>query len=224
MYDHFNLFYFFTSPLNFGNNTLLRVNNAFIEGINRREHLPKYIIMVLDRDLIDMINRFDFGISTQLERCVKWLAIQMERTLSARREQLTAMKAGVVTQEQTKFIWVEMFDRPATDPGTKIRNKFNKAINDLARQRNFHHILVLESIKENKHFEYNGKLNYWGKLQFWKELDYYVAQFDRRRATLGPRNFISNQEHHNYSRVDRRHRSRSNSPRRDDRKKVDRRY
>ena len=78
IYDMYNLFYFFTSPLNFGNNTLLQINNAFIEAINRRDQLPKFIIIVLDCDLIDMINRFDFGITAELEQCVKWLAIQME--------------------------------------------------------------------------------------------------------------------------------------------------
>ena len=185
----FNLFYFFTSPLNFGNNSLLRINNAFIEGLNHRDHLPTYVLIILDRDLIDMINRFDYGITTELERCIKWIAIQMERSVSARKDQMWNVKPGSVALTEVKFIWVEMFDRPVIDQAVTICNKFNKGINDMAWQRHNHHILVIESLQNHQHFERNGKLNYWGKLQFWRELDYHIKQFDRKKATLNPRSF-----------------------------------
>ena len=85
-----------------------------------------------------------------------------------------------------------MFDRPITDPAVKIRNKFNKGLNDLAQQRNNHLIIAPESLKDTKHFERAGKLNYWGKIQFWREIDYYVQQYDRRKISLSLRNYTSN--------------------------------
>ena len=144
IYDMYNLFYFFTSPLSFGNNTLFQINNVFIEAINRRDQLPKFIIIVLDHDLIDMINRFDFGITAELERCVKWLAIQMERSLAAKKDQMWNIKPGSVPHDDPKFIWVEMFNRPVTNAAITIHNKFNKGINDLAWQRKHHHIMIIK--------------------------------------------------------------------------------
>ena len=132
LYDMFNVFYFFTSPLTFGNNTLLRINNAFIEALNRREHLLKYIIVMLDQDLIDMINRFDFGITIQLERAIRWLSTQFERQLNAQKEQLWTMKPGAIPKSDTKIIWVEMFDHPVRDPAVNICNKFNRGLNEMA--------------------------------------------------------------------------------------------
>ena len=152
--------------------------------------------MVLDRDLIDMINRFDFGITVQLEKCIRWLALQMERAIEARIEQMWSVKPGAVPQRDTKFIWIEMFDHPAAsaDPAVNIRNKFNKGLNDMARSRNNHHILYTDLLNPNKHFERNGKLNYWGKMQFWREVDYYIKQFDRKKVSLNPRSFTVNHQ------------------------------
>ena len=191
MYERFNVFYFFTSPLTFGNNTLLHINNAFIEALNRRDRLPRYILLILDRDLIDMVNRFDFGITEQLEKCVKWLATQLEWSITARKEQMWNIKLGAIPLKDTKIIWLEMFDRPVTDNAMTIRNKFNRGLNEVAKQRNNNYIMVIDSLKDPKHFERNGKLNYWGKLQFWKQVDYLVKQFDRRKTTLHPRSFTA---------------------------------
>ena len=203
LYEMFNVFYFFTSPLNFGNNSLIRINNALIEAFNCREQLPAYILIILDRDFIDMINRFDFGIMAQLEHCVNWLATQVTHHLKARREQLWNVKPGAVAQENTKIVWVEMFDRPinnngTSDPAIKIRNKFNRGLNEVAGRHKFHHVMVLESLKVTRHFEPNGKLNYWGRLQFWKELDYLFKQFDRRKISLKLRKYVAN-EHNKLS-------------------------
>ena len=101
------------------------------------------------------------------------------------------IKPGSVPYDDPKFIWVEMFDRPVTNAAVTIRNKFNKGINHLAQQRKHHHIMIIESLREDRHFEPSGKLNYWGKLQFWKELDYHINQFNRKKTSLSLRNFTS---------------------------------
>ena len=181
MYDMFNVIYFFTSPMTFGNNTLLRANNAFIEALNRRGRLPRYILIIFDRDLIDMINRFDFGITEQLDRCIRWFATQMEHSLAARREQIWNVHPGGISVHDTKMIWVEMFDRLVVDQAITIRNKFNKGINELAQQRHNSHVMFIESFKNNKHFEWNGSLNYWGKMQFWREMTFISSSTTGRR-------------------------------------------
>ena len=194
MYEMFNLFYFFTSPLNFGNNSLLRLNNAFIEAMNHRDHLPRYILIVLNRDLIDMVNRFDYGITAQLERSIRWLSIQMDRAILARKEQLWNIKPGAVPMKDTKIIWFEMFDRPVVDAVVTICNKFNKGLNEVAKERKNAYVMVLNSLKADKHFERNGRLNFWGKMQFWREVDYLMKEFDCKCISLNPRSYAVNEK------------------------------
>ena len=153
IYEMYNIFYFFTSPLTFENNTMLRVNNAFIKALNQREKLPRYVLIILDYGLIDMVNCFDFGITEQLERCVHWLTIQFERSIAACRELIWNVKPGGIPENDTKFIWLEMFDRPVVDQAITIQNKFNRGINELARQCHNTHIMIIDSLKNNKHFE-----------------------------------------------------------------------
>ena len=178
--------------MTFGNNTLLCINNAFIEALNRQEHLSKYILVILDRDLIDMINCFDFGITVQLERSIKWLGSQFYRHLAARRDQIWNIKLGGISYDDTKIIWIEMFDCPVIDPAVNICNKFNKGLNEVAHARKNHHILIVGSLKNNKHFKRNGKLNYWGKMQFWREVDFHFKQFDRKKTQMEPHTFTYN--------------------------------
>ena len=139
--------------MTFDNNTLLRISNAFIEALNRREHLPKHILVILDRDLIDMINCFNFRITVQLEQSIKWLASQFDRHLVARRDQIWNIKPGGISYDDTKIVLVEMFDCPVVDPAVNIYNKFNKGLNKVARARRNHHILIVGLLKNNKHFE-----------------------------------------------------------------------
>ena len=45
---------------------LVRVLNALIEGLNEETHLPQYILVILDKDLISSAELYDYGISSTI--------------------------------------------------------------------------------------------------------------------------------------------------------------
>ena len=196
LYDMYNIFICFSNTTLHRNNVLLWTGSALIDTLNKRAKLPKYIILLIDRDLINMIRSFDCGITRELERSAAWLATQIQCNIDTRTEQLWHKRVVSVTLHPTKIIWVEMFDCPFNkkDPAIAIRNKLNKGINQVAQHFQNSHVMVIELVDKNKHFDAKGKINYNGKWQFWRELDFHFKQFDCKKDQLKPRNFVRNDQ------------------------------
>ena len=86
VYERYNVSILKRSPLTL--DAFPRILNAFIEGLNGSFILPKYVIIVPDKDLLQEANFFNFGISCLLGTCLNWIAKQMEKLLYTRREAL----------------------------------------------------------------------------------------------------------------------------------------
>ena len=162
LYKQFNIFYFYNSWLLYRKNALARTFDAFMDGLDRRPFLPRYILVVLDMDFITMIAdelKGKSGLTAQLQRVVDWLALHMEREIEARIEYLSKKRPGAVDDHETQIIWVEMFERPGALEN-QDHNKFNKCINEMAVRRKNTHILRIETLQKNaNHFEVTSCLN-----------------------------------------------------------------
>ena len=195
IYEYYNLFAFMTYDTRVSRNILTRLLNAMVEGFNRREHLPKYILMILDKNIVEAATaqfQTDFGIKNVLNRWLDWCAKMLDRLIETRKQDLFAKRPGSVVGNETKIIWLKMIDRPhveRSDPRFKVlslRSKFNNAINTLVNDKKNNYCLDLESL-ESRHFSAIGELNDFGSMQYWKEFDYYFKKFDRRMADQGSR-------------------------------------
>ena len=91
---------------------LARQLNPLIEALNERPKLPKYILLVPDRDIINETKAYGFGASYVLGSAVYFLIRQMEMLLSRRKVDLQDKKPGAIASQDTKFIWVRMLKRP----------------------------------------------------------------------------------------------------------------
>ena len=88
MYERYNVFSFFESPVTF--NSYARMQNAFIEALNRRICIPKYVIVLPDSNLVEASAYFQFDMAEILGICVNWLAKQFEKNLEICREDLVS--------------------------------------------------------------------------------------------------------------------------------------
>ena len=108
---------------------------AFSDGMNRKVHLPKYIIIIIDRDILDAFANFEGSLTQECERALKWFAREMDRKIEECKEQLNKIKQGALLDDIfPRIIWLEMFDRPFTigDIAFETFGKFNRAINQVA--------------------------------------------------------------------------------------------
>ena len=166
LYQHDNIFGFYTSILRHRFNELGRLQDALIDALNRREYLPKYVLVIPDEAIIKAV-KFDFpGITQQLERCVKWYNQKILRELESRKEVLTKIRPGAVDATEPCIIWIELFYRPGMS--YFVRNnigKFNKGINEVATADMNTKVLNIKTLS-NQDFDFHGNLSAIGQTHF----------------------------------------------------------
>ena len=65
--------------------------------------------------------------------------------------------------------------------------KFNRALEDGVSQQRYHHIMYLENVNEELHFDTLGKLTAKGKNEMWTEIIHQIRLFDLEEIHLKPR-------------------------------------
>ena len=183
MYERFNVHHFYQSRLTL--DTFTRLQNAFIDAFNRQHHLPSYIMILADNDLINAADFFNFGVSKLLGITLNWLAKQLERMIESRKEKLSEERPGAISSIETKIIWVKMIERPPVPLNDKryktqvTCGKFNATLNNLTDWRLNTFVTSISSLNLDRDFDFVGNMKESGKQQFWRELDHYFKRFDR---------------------------------------------
>ena len=174
---------------------LARILNSFIEGLNKRLRLPKYVIISLDKDLMSLIRgRPEFGIFEILTTTLEWLVKQISTLIQRKRIDLFDKKPGTLAKDPPKVVWVKMLRRPADSCFEQIcafRGKFNKALESVLFESSYkdHYILTINA--EPADFIATGSLNGIGRIAYWKEVDACMRKFDKGEINLRPRPPIS---------------------------------
>ena len=197
IYEQYNDFFFFIASSSQQHNFLARVQNAIAEAFNRRNHLPRYILMILYKDLIEAVNFYDYRESTVLRSTCNWLAKQLEHSIDACLEELTSKKPGAA-YGNSKIIWIKMIPRKGMQEISNLdrkilaaKPKFNSALNLVSERRRNTHVMSIISLEE-QHYDKFSQLTYGGKTQYWKEVDYLIKKFDRKEITLTACEELSN--------------------------------
>ena len=215
---------------------IARLQNAFIAALNKYAHMPKYIIVVPDKDILESIEIYDNGIKKAIFDNLHWLLIQFGHNLITRREDLRAKNTGATPPFFTKVIWVQMLARPISeDPKLariwKLHRKFNDVLDNLCEIEEYMHVLPIREMEEFKFFDERDNLTPAGEKHYWLHLNDQIKAFeynntDHRPTTTKPRSALNQHTaHRNTSNDHRDHRSPMRRRDRKDRKhhKRDRR-
>ena len=76
--EYYNIFNFNERS---GPNAISNILNSIIDVLNKRDHLPRLLVMVLDKEIIKTLNFFDFGATRELAALVNWLTRQIDITI-----------------------------------------------------------------------------------------------------------------------------------------------
>ena len=90
MSDYFNVKHF-CNPTAMGvssRNATARIINSTIEALNSSNILPKMLLVIMDKDLIESINLFDFGACKVMVQVVNWLTWQIDILVRRKRLQI----------------------------------------------------------------------------------------------------------------------------------------
>ena len=87
-------------------NMISRIRNSFVAGLNQKcaaGLLPKYVLVVLDDDLITFLDFKEEGVATLLGTWIEWLCTELLSLVDKRKSQLPAKS---VKENQPFFYWV----------------------------------------------------------------------------------------------------------------------
>ena len=147
---------------------------------------------MLDKDIIDDIDVFDFGASRFIYENIKWLIKQIDILIQCKKAEITAVKSGALYSTDPKIIIITMLHRPLQfPPGSQmekivsLRSKFNNALNDIAYDTE-HSILSVDSCNSESHYDLLGNLNHFGQCMYWRKVDFLMQEFNKKKVELLP--------------------------------------
>ena len=152
--------------------TIAKLQNALVAALNEYPHLPKYIFMVPDKDIVESIQLFDVGVKKTTFDNLLWLVKCIARCMLTRREDLKRKHLGAAARETTKIIWINMLARPIDDENPqlariwKLRRKFNEVLSDIIEGESYMNVMTLANMEEIKYFDWQGNLTETGRNQF----------------------------------------------------------
>ena len=197
MYNNFNVSTHYSSTTTRGLNRILY---PFCVALNDRHHLPRYILIIPDKDMITKLTEYKFDNSLTMGSAFNKLINKINQWIQRRRQDLADKRPGALAPENyPTLIWVRMLKRPFIEGEEasrvfSLRNKFNAAMENqiLLSNDNNHRIMSIDIKKEE--FDRQGNLTSIGKTSFWREVDRAVHKFDWGDIKLLPRKNNNNDD------------------------------
>ena len=157
-----------------------------IEGLNREKQLPYFIMFLADQEIVLQTDHFKPGILFVLEKQLDWIFREVDRALTARRDNLLKWSPGAVGPEPT-IIWVKMIKRPFIkfhpfpnyNTVVELANKFNNIVDQETRKSHFAISISPDIRIDAENFDNLGNLSFLGKTRFWKFIDAEIRSLDK---------------------------------------------
>ena len=181
--------------------------NEFIHHMNKKSQssefkLPRYIVILPDKDILADINFNNFGIERIVDDAIHWLSRNVHRSIQLRREDMQLKNPGSVgSSSLPKVIWVNMLVWPFLKKVEKPFilsqcGKFNTCIERMVDKfPNYHSMKIWMPVEINLYDQYTGVLSEVGKAAFWKEVNKVLAEFDK--ALRNKMEFLDRKAHQN---------------------------
>ena len=169
-----------------------RMLNALTEKINQVHILPKFLIVVPDKDILYDIDLFAPNATQLMYELTRWFVRQINTIIRRKRVDLLAKKPGALLGYSTTIIFVRMIRRVGSfnelsrmSKAADLRPRFNDALNDVVAKIS-QRILTVNSCNAYEDFERGGHLLLSGFKAFWNEVDDLLDRYERSKVKLLP--------------------------------------
>ena len=181
VFEYYNVFGYMMNANNGTRRTVAHILNAAIEGLNSRERLPHFIVVIIDKDIIEDINMFDHKAGEAISQNLRWLMRQVNTYIKRKCLEILDKKPGAIYGGDPKIIYISVIKQAIVFPRESrmesvvaLCHKFNKILNEEV-EANKALILNVESCTR-EHFDFFGRLNARGKFTFWSEVNYLLQR------------------------------------------------
>ena len=118
LYEYYNV-ETFTYNGSSMNSVLASINNAILYALNHDQRLLRYILMMLDTDLIKVAvqEHNDCGLKRMLDEFSHWLHKNINSNIETRKNDIQGKKPGAIaTSAESRIVWVTALHRPIHHP------------------------------------------------------------------------------------------------------------
>ena len=111
MQEYYNINDYYFSQSNLMPSATSRIVNTAIEALNDRERLPRYMVIVIDKDLMDDLSDLQNNPVRDLVALINWIGRQLDIMIHRKRLQISEKRPGAVNQNDPTVILVTMVRR-----------------------------------------------------------------------------------------------------------------
>ena len=168
-------------------NPLIYTINGFTDILNAQELLPRILLVVFNWDLVRYLNYFEFGVSKDIGKLLKYVIREIEKCIQIRRDDIASKKAGGIIPTEPKVIYIKMIQRPYPSCLMAVRNKFNAILEETLSRYHYCYIMGLDNALSPAFFNRDNQLTSDGEIAFWREVNKQIEQFDKQVISLKPK-------------------------------------
>ena len=199
LYNYYNVSFHNEMKFLAGRNALANIRNSLVSALNEKKNkLPRFIVIIPDDDILKFINYYAFGISTIMGKCLNWLITEVDRLISARKDALCHRKPGAVLPNEPKIVWCKMMDKPnmTYNDMMVVHGKYNRILEEILTQYQGHYILdYSKEVVHPVNFSQQNDINARGKEDMWNVIDRKLEIFDFNKDYLLPHTAYFNTSH-----------------------------
>ena len=181
LFDYYNVFCYTPNPVTMIKNALARDVNCLIKALNESLKLPQLVIYIPDADILKFV--LDTTASTRkmvIHAAINWIITQMDRALSAKRDNLIRCCPGAVVAYEPRFLWVNALN-PLQDDA---ESAYNNILRDVLEEHfNYFYVDVNDIfVGDSNSFDHQMRLNGMGQVRFWLEVDKITERIDKKKS------------------------------------------
>ena len=152
----------------------------------------------MDDELIRDANIFDYGASDAFSDMIKWLVININKSIDDQKKELLLKRPGAIfSSAEPRLVWTTMLRRPNNTTRKEVytlTKKFNSTLEEVISKDKKSHILKVHIDGSEKNFEPNGDLTSYGHVQFWRGINEEMKDFDYGKTDLIPNSNIETEQ------------------------------
>ena len=150
LYEYYNVFGYYSMVTSGIRCAIARVYNSLVVGLNTRECLPRLIVIMLDKDIIEDVSfHGHYETDDVITKNIEWLFRQISIVIKRKHAELSDKKPGAVYSLDPKVVVVDMLKRPLQFPNdsnmqliAQLRSCYNSIVNDAAQHFGFNRMYI----------------------------------------------------------------------------------
>ena len=108
----------------------------------------------------------------------------MDRTITARKEDMYQLRPGTINPSEPKVIWIQMVHRNPEVPNSQKKAAFNDILESAIRPKKHNYMINLdESVNKFSYGRYND-IDSATVIDIWANINHQIEEFDKQKRSL----------------------------------------